>query len=542
MFKKCKSFLYVFDLIGESPQLYIFNNRRYKSIFTSFISFIIILFSFTFTVISFAVYLEYENPIISYSKGSDEYTKRAINIKDTFLMFQLIDSTTIKRINSSIAYYDAEYQILYENGSSERESLDIEICELGKNIDSKFEEFINDKSNFDRKVNEFYCIGSKNRNLSLFYHPNIGYSFINLAIIFKNNSEYIPEKIQALIVSENNLINHKSKDNPIRKSYSYQITSGFNSLEFTSINYNFQYIKYESDDGFFFKNNKNFSGIAFSDSNFYRNFRDDYDFEKNLKNKDFSKIGNIAIALNKSSFDYYKRNYQRIQSLLAEVMSMISLVFEIGRQISVILFNKKMTKEIIRSILNKDKNYISEEQNHKKNKLSNIQDKNKSSIRNLNSELFDKTNSSDILNKSKEKNYNNKLNESNNNNLYKVEKIKKINLNNRILKKLNYYHILKSFFCFKDNKTKLINLCQKIITEDMCIERILERFYNLEKIYHFLSHKEKEKYNNNKFKEILKYISKINDETKNEICFNKEDSKNNLGSMKHNSIKEGKKK
>jgi len=46
----------------------------------------------------------------------------------------------------------------------------------------------------------------------------------------------------------------------------------------------------------------------------------------------------------------------------------------------------------------------------------------------------------------------------------------------------------------------MINLCNDIIREDMCIERILERFYNLEKLsHHYLDiKKEKLKINKNK--------------------------------------------
>ena len=75
-----------------------------------------------------------------------------------------------------------------------------------------------------------------------------------------------------------------------------------------------------------------------------------------------------------------------------------------------------------------------------------------------------------------------KLNTLKNDTAYKNGKIKQIKINNRYLDKVNYFHILKSYFCFKDKKTEMINLCNNIIKEDMCIERILERFYNLEKL------------------------------------------------------------
>ena len=44
MVNKCQSILYFFDLDGTSPELYIFNNTRYKTIFSTILS-ITVLFS-----------------------------------------------------------------------------------------------------------------------------------------------------------------------------------------------------------------------------------------------------------------------------------------------------------------------------------------------------------------------------------------------------------------------------------------------------------------------------------------------------------------
>jgi hypothetical protein len=49
----------------------------------------------------------------------------------------------------------------------------------------------------------------------------------------------------------------------------------------------------------------------------------------------------------------------------------------------------------------------------------------------------------------------------------KNDKIKQIKINRNQIDKINYYHILKSYFCFKDKKTEMINFCNDIITEDM---------------------------------------------------------------------------
>ena len=138
MKNKCKTFLYYFDLIGESPHLLIFGSNRYKSTFSSFLSIIIILFSLIFIIISLIEYFKYESPIVTFSKSSDDSTMRSISLKDTFLMFQLIDSTTTKKIDDTIAFFNGDYIIVYDNGSFYTEELFIEICEFDKNINERY--------------------------------------------------------------------------------------------------------------------------------------------------------------------------------------------------------------------------------------------------------------------------------------------------------------------------------------------------------------------------------------------------------------------
>jgi len=537
MLAKISNILYNFDLIGPSPQLYIFNNNRYKTFFSFIISLIIIMFSVIFTIFSLVQYFKYQSPMISYTRGNDKSTKREILLKDTFLMFQLIDSTSINRIDESIAFFESSYTTIYDNGKVEEGPLKIEKCELGKNIDLKFKDFIVGKSNFGRPIEDFYCFSPNNGNLSLFYYPDVGYNMINLQVVLKNNTYYIPEKIQTLIVSQNCLIDHNNKSNPLSNSYEYHPTPSFSSSQFTTVNYNFQFIKYESDDGFYFKELKNFIGISFSDMTFTNIYKEDYDIDKNLKEKSRVNIGAIQFSLNRSNYDNYKRTYQRFQSLLAEIMSVISLLLEIGRQISAIFCEKSMSKDIIETLINRDKKHLLRVQSYKINKLC------KTSENNNNIKFIERKNtqyeSVDIINhklENSERTDNAKLNTSKNDISYKHDKIKKIVIKNGNLDQVNYFHILKSYFCFKDKKTEMINLCNDIITEDMCIERILERFYNFEKLGHHYSNIKKEKLKINKIKnEGFKEPKKLNkaiDNTNINDLKNEKISPNSISSIK----------
>ena len=502
MLTKFTDILYNFDLIGPNPQLYIFNNNRYKTFFSFIISLIIILFSVFFTILSLIQYFKFESPIISYAKGNDKNNKREFLLKDTFLMFQLIDSTSINHIDESIAYFESSYTTIFDNGKVENGNLIIEKCELGRNIDIKFKEFIVGKSNFGKPIEEFYCFSPNNRNLSLFYYPDVGYNVIDLQVVFKNNTYYKPEKIQSLIVSENNLIDHNNKSNPLSNSFEYHPTPSFSSSQFTTINYNFQFIKYESDDGYLFKDSRNFIGISFSDMTFLNSYNENYNIEKHLKENNRANIGTIEFSLNRSNYDNYKRSYQRLQSLLAEIMSVISLIFEIGRQISAFFCEKSMSKDIIETLINRDKQHLLRVQSYRINKLcKTTENNNTTSIEKKNAQyesvdmINNKLETSERIDKAK-------LNTSKNDITYKYDKIKQIRINKEHINNVNYFHILKSYFCFKDKKTEMINLCNDIITEDMCVERILERFYNLEKLSNHFTDSKLEKLSMNKNKRI----------------------------------------
>ena len=516
MLAKFTDILYNFDLIGPNPHLYIFNNNRYKTFFSFIISLIIILFSVFFSILSIVQYFKFESPIISYTKGNDKIIKREFLLKDTFLMFQLFDSTSINHIDESIAYFESSYTTLYDNGKVEKGELIIEKCELGKNIDLKFKDFIENKSNFGRPVEDFYCFSRNNGNLSLFYYPDIGYNIIDLQIVLKNNTYYIPEKIQSLIVSENNLIDHNNRSNPLSNSFDYHPTSSFSSSQFTTVNYNFQFIRYESDDGYFFKDSRNFIGISFSDMTFFNSYNENYNIEKLLEKDKKANIGTIEFSLNRSNYDNYKRSYQRLQSLLAEITSVISLILEIGRQISFFFCEKSMSRDIIETLINRDKKHLLRVQSYRINKLCKTSENNNTTPIEIKNTQYEST---DMINnklENSERTDKTNLNKSKNDISYKHNKIKQISINNGHLYQVNYFHIFKSYFCFKDKKTEMINLCNDIITEDMCIERILERFYNLEKLNHHYSDikKEKLKINKNKGfkgeKKLIKDIDNIN--------------------------------
>lgn len=244
---KAIDFLYIFDIIGPTPKLLIYNKERYKSSFSSVISIIIIIIVISLSILLLIQFFNYDSPIIAYSKANDYLVNREINLTDSFLIFQLMDTKQNLHINNSLAYYEAEYIAIYDNGSILYSPLKVEPCQIGKNLNMKYHDITEEKYKFERKLEDFYCLsteGSYNLNdINLFYLPDVGYSEIRLRIKIKEGINIPLENIQTLIVSENNIIEHKNKTNPIRQGFIYFITLACSSIEYTVVNYNFQYIK-----------------------------------------------------------------------------------------------------------------------------------------------------------------------------------------------------------------------------------------------------------------------------------------------------------
>ena len=493
MINKAINFIFNLDVIGPTPKLYIFNKERYQSLFSLIISLLIIIVSIIFILYSLINYINNERPTVVYSKSNDKNENRKIKLNDMLIMFQIIDYNSMKKINESIAHLESVYTAIYDKAKVDYLLLKVGKCKPGENLNIKYEKFLKEKFNElsegqiqeDKNIDDFYCINSENSDTSLFYDPNVGYSFINLNIILHNQSIYKPENLSLMIIYENNLINHDDKKSPISQGISYQFVQVFSSKEYYTVNLNFQYLKYETDDGLFFDSFKYLKGMSFFDMTYYIDNQEAYNIENDFIKYNSSKIGKIMLQLNKSNYDFYRRTYKKIQTLLAETMSIVSLLFEIGRQISSFLNEKKMSVDIVRKLFNS-------ENNKRKNKFHNFNDRFKISPGNINSsfKLFGKSD----------------INLENTENIN--EQIKK--KNEKILKQIHIINIIKSFFC-KGIKDKLISLCHELIINDMSMETIIEKFYSLQRIYKSIIDIEKYDLGLQKESKFRKINSLIND-------------------------------
>ena len=357
MLNKILNFLYNFDIIGPTPKLFIFNKERYQSIFSLVLSLIIVLVSIVFILYSLINYIQHDRPTVVYSKSNDPNEQRKIYLKDSLLMFQFVDMITLKKLNESIVYFEATYETIFDDATSDYKKLIVKNCNLGENLNSKYETFFREKYSIltydyeqkDKNFNDFYCVNSENNDISLFYYPNIGYSRIQLNIIIKDKNLFSPENSSIMMIFENNLINHDDKKSPITEGIQHKFIQGFNYNEQTIIDVDFQYFKYETDDGLFFNNLNYLKGMSFFDMTYFKN---NIDNSSSTNQNNLTKIGTIILEFNKSNYDYYRRAYKKLQALLAEIMSIVSLLFQIGRLIMEFLNQKKMSVDIIRKLFN----------------------------------------------------------------------------------------------------------------------------------------------------------------------------------------------
>lgn len=182
-------------------------------------------------------------------------------------------------------------------------------------------------------INNFYCFSKKDGDIPLYYFPDYGVSSINIYSLIKNESKFEADDLFILIINGNDAIDHNNKKNPILENYFSYSYHSLSSSKLTLINFYFQFIKYESDTGLLFPHYNIFYAKSFSHITALqtKNLRNMHDFQK----------GTIVIEINKNSFDLYKRSYPRLDSFLAEVMSVINLLLVIGKIISNIILEKK---------------------------------------------------------------------------------------------------------------------------------------------------------------------------------------------------------
>jgi len=115
--------------------------------------------SIIFTIYSIIDYIKFNNPSISYLIRFDNSLNNTIYLRDTLFMFRFY------RVYLNSSETDLNYRGKYFSNFKNIE-LNIERCEIGKNMNIKFKECLEKK--YKDQINKYYCISSEHENLPLF--------------------------------------------------------------------------------------------------------------------------------------------------------------------------------------------------------------------------------------------------------------------------------------------------------------------------------------------------------------------------------------
>jgi hypothetical protein len=490
---KAKQILLKYDFIGAVPEFRVLDETRYKSIFSSILSILLIIFSIVFVIYSFIEYLN-QNPKIEYYKNNDNSTNKTFLISDSLLMFQFpficYSNLSVKPTAEIISFIEGEFK-----------DFTLEPCELGKNLNPKYKELIEKFEKIESwKLENFYCINYNGSNVTLYSHPSLAYINENY-LIFKLSSECQNFFLNLILVTENDFIDHTNTDNPIVPYYQKNQYMVLHNDE-TDIEYNYQYIKYESDNGIFFNDKTTLNGIGVHSSN------------SNNRNDLYDHILSINFRMNSANYDLYRRTFIKFQSFLADVMSLINLLITISKVVTEFLLYKKMHKDIIKYIITSNNN-IKENKIGKEIFQNKLKSKKIFDIYDCKGEKFEKKiNQNQVVGEK----VNSKISLEVHNKDCTLEMENEDKNIIKVMKILNITNIIKSFFCLKDRKLKLINLCNDIVNKDICIERILKRLYTLENQYNSLIEEDSSKsFINSDISKIKNIIKKINNEANKQI-------------------------
>ena len=94
---------------------------------------------------------------------------------------------------------------------------------------------------------------------------NVSYLSLFISKNIKENCSNIDPFYLIEIVSENDIINHKNKKDPCIQSYHFQNIYSNENIQLFHIEYNYNYIRYDNDNGLFFQDYTSQDLITFSD-------------------------------------------------------------------------------------------------------------------------------------------------------------------------------------------------------------------------------------------------------------------------------------
>ena len=505
-YHKKTSYFYKIDFLTSPPTFTLNSKDNHKTAWGALISVLSLLVSFIFIIYNLIKYIKHKEPLLIFSKDGSMDKHISIDIAESLFLLKIADSYTFDPINETNAFLSATLITEFYKGGTETKNLNFSKCKLGKNINMKFKNTISKIEIIQKEsYQNYYCL-SKGQNVTIFYNPDVGHSYLNIKINSRNNSLYLPTDLRAFYLIENDAIDHYNKKNPITPYYLNGYTQNYQIDSYISHEIFLEYIEYLSDDSLLFTNNKLFKGFGLKEThnNIYQAVDKHYNYRNDLKVKGYTTIGDIKLRISRKNYEYYIRSYQKLISLYADLESTVNLIIVLGGLITNFISEKNSKVDIVKSIITKKtgtetRKYMSYKQHHSFYEL--FKDKNMNNINNINNNLNNKINKYDILNKSSDDiNYSSRkpslenMNINNNkkrlNMMIKIiseKNMEKNRINIKKIEKINIWTIFKSYFCCNDPNIKLVDSCCEFVEKELRVERILKRIFKLERMYYLMS-------------------------------------------------------
>ena len=484
-----RPFIYSLDFLSGTPGVFISGYKNFSTLFGLLTTIIISAISLAYVLYEF--YLFYFEREMSVVELQDNFMTKETNISLNDFLFAF----NVFNVNMTINYFYGK-EINLKSGNNTREpinqnfavilyyenpetkeiinryQLDVEYCEIGKNINQK----IIDQYNFTEYKN-YLCLSNKSSNFDLIINKTYN-TYIDIVVsIFTKDSDdyglnqiysdlskiiYKSRYIEFQLYSPDDIISNKNETNPIkfRKNYlSYELVSP-GVLEHNEISTNF--IDYSSDNAFVFKNKQNFKGLTLNA------------ITKTTKNLErFPEVQNMIYSefrlyLNPDTIESYERTYKKLPDIIADITGVFSLLFTAGK-IYVFIFCQIFLKiETLSRTFRLKFNSSSKNKLKKYNKNIKIQNnlENESSQRDIKNNLISSISQQSKIVNNRNKKINNNIEVDNQNNelglINNSSKNKLINNSNCNPPKKNKEHKIKinnlgNIDNIKDNNTNSLN-------------------------------------------------------------------------------------
>ena len=291
-------FIYKFDILGKQVSLFSFGEYRKKTLFGSFMSFILFISILILSIIFIYQWSTGENMSLNFN----QYTI----YENTSFLFNLTRLAFVTNFKLNI---DFNLSFYYKNELEEITKINFSVCNPNQDENTKILYCFNDN----------FLINFNN----VFEYNILFYSEIIMNItsnnIFNNETKFNqfknnPPKI--IFFFDDPLYEHSNRKNPIKK-IGIQFSTTFPLNLITSYNYSFIYSQYNTDDGYIFNDKKIYHSYFLNQLPFIYSF--------NI-NEQTGYFGFMSLNLSPFNAEKYNRKYNKLAQVVSEIGGIISLL------------------------------------------------------------------------------------------------------------------------------------------------------------------------------------------------------------------------